>query len=311
MIIKMRKSAQRSPCLPDVSTALPPDSPCAKPLSFVVGTMRHKDGTSFIEGYRKMLPNVTLVPAVNGHNLSETINAWMHSGLTLNHISRDGRNWGKVATFLTKYRLLAYQIESGLPYMVTLEDDLILRPSFLDHIRRACLLYDRNPDTDIMQLSTYSEIFMTSLAGAQHVVSKMRCFGMLRSDDQQLFFSRDGIMGHRVNRPCFRCTAKCYRRRVPWALNDTRVPWLVGRRTNSGDITSTAQITWAELAMLRLLTKSPVALLPSHGLPLGADVGIDPYLERRLAFQAQIRATHVRKALLARARMNTTRPQRT
>ena len=52
--------------------------------------------------------------------------------------------------------------------------------------------------------------------------------------------------------------------------------WTLARKTNRGDIARTEQITWAEMAMLRLLTNWDRARrMPSYGNPRGGEEDTD------------------------------------
>ena len=269
-------------------------APCLRDVHYVVATMDHKDKSTFLDGYRRVLQNVTFLRAVNGYNQTETIEAWLKSGLQFNNISRGGRYWGKLATFQTKFRLLRHQVEHKLPYMVALEDDLILHQSFFNYVGRACTRLIKEPQANIMSLSSYSEIMMLSLAGAERTIGLLRRYGMVRSDDQQLLDSQL-MAGHIVLKPLWKCGDECYR--AQRGKNNPKLPWLAARPVNTGDIRRTSQISWAEMAMLRLLTGARAASLPLYGVPTGADVGKDPYARDRKDKRGALRSKHADKRI--------------
>jgi hypothetical protein len=108
---------------------------------------------------------------------------------------------------------------------------------------------------------------------------------MLKNDDQQLLDPR--VMGVAVS-TLKQCKQECYHpskwRNATWLKNwapapgETRPPWVIGRPTNRGDIRVSPGLTWAELALLRLLTRSPSATeMPNYGNPPGAEFGGNPY----------------------------------
>lgn len=130
---------------------------------------------------------------------------------------------------------------------------------------------------------------MTSLAGARRVTSLVDRLGMLKNDDQQLLNPK--VMGHTVS-TWRSCNQVCYHparwrnasrfdngSAIPF---DKRPPWVIGRATNRGDIRVSPALTWAELALLRLLTRSSGATaLPNYGNPPGAEFGGNPYARGR------------------------------
>ena len=295
----MSQRARRHPPL----LGRPWKGPCAQAITYAVITLPHADKTYFIDGYRRALPGerLHLLHAVNGRNASETIGEWVASGLALNDVSRGGRNWGKVATFITRYKQFSYQVAHRIPVMLTLEDDLLLRRPFGAYAQRACAVLQANPTVDLLQLSMYGEVMMSSLSGATRIVDAMRRTGMVKSDDQQL--TNSAVMGHHVRAPPFACLIHCYRVQQHgrnYSDDDERQPWRIGRRTNLGDIHSSAALTWAELMLLRLLTRSPRAREPQYGVPAGAEVGIDPYRTSKWYEEARARARERRRNALKR-----------
>ena len=261
-------------------------------IIYVVATLAHKDKTSFIDGYKNTFgPNVRILRAVNGHNQTETLEAFLAAKLQFHNVSRGGRLWGKLATFLTKYQMLMYQVEHQIPYQVTFEDDLVMQPEVFDYIRRQCAWYERQPGLDLLQMSKYAEALMTSLAGATRITKLIREVGMKKNDDQQLL--NPAVMGHSVsNRGA--CVGACYhpakwRNGTRLGLNATaaipvwqRPPWVIGRATNRGDIRVSQSLTWAEMALLRVATGSRHAFaLPNFGNPPGAEFGGNPYKKGR------------------------------
>ena len=244
----------------------------------MVGSIAHrKDNTSFLDAYRRVVPSIQIVAGVSGYNQTETIVELLKSKLRFHNLSWHGRRWGKLATFLTKYRLLQRQVALQIPFQVSLEDDLVLQnDGFYKFMSRACAYYNKHPEVDVMQLSMYAEAMLTSLRGATTLVQKIQQHGILANDDSQLLDVH--YMGHRRSL-AVSCLAICYRRwRRP---GDTRQPpWVIGRKTNSGDIAATRSLSWAEIALLRVATQSPSAALPLLGQPPGVEFG-DEFFERR------------------------------
>ena len=233
-------------------------------IAFVAAALTGHDGrhNEFVRAYQRRLPSVVVLPAVNGYNHTETIEALLESGLAFHNLSKLVRKWGKLATFLTKFRLLQHQVQNGHRYQVSLEDDLVLRPHFVDFIHSACQHMETRPvRPDIVQLSMYAEALLTSLDGARTLLTRIRQYGIRKNDDQQLLAAH--LMGHKVSR---------YRSYLRSKLDDTW-PIALGRRTNAGAITHTQGMTWTEMALLRLLTGSSAARsLPSFGNPPSAEV---------------------------------------
>lgn len=218
---------------------------------------------SFVRAYPRNLPSLVVLPAVNGYNHTETIEELLKSELVFHNLSKLVRKWGKLAAFLTKVRLLEHQVQHGHPYQVSLEDDLVLRPNFVDFILSACQHLESRPRRrrpDVVQLSMYAEVLLTPLDGARTLLARLRQYGIRKNDDQQLLAAH--LMGHTVSK------YRAY-------LGTPRDTWPVGlgRRTNVGAITSTQGMTWTEMAMLRLLTgRSTARALEAFGNPPAAQL---------------------------------------
>ena len=169
---------------------------------------------------------------------------------------------------MTKYRALRFQIEHQLPFLLLMEDDLVLHAThFLPYVREnACRLYDAHPETTIMQLDNYAEALLISLEGARLLTTRVREYGIRKNDDQQLLDER--IMGGGI---------KVLRHKIKALPKGSPLPWRLGRATNhhEGHIYRSRRITWAEMALLRALTHAPSRAMPSFGNPSFTDYMVE------------------------------------
>ena len=233
------------------SDAAPVACDANRTVAYVVAALHHKDGTNFVPAMAQALTGLHVLPAVNGFNVTETIEALLDSGLQFHNLSFMIRRWGKLATFLTKVRALRHQVVHGLPYQITLEDDIVLKPTFKYFVQHACERH-QTIQPDVLILSPYSEVLLTSLAGAKEILRRLRQYGIRKNDDHQLAFAQ--TMGHRVG---------TYR---PFLFKKGEVkPWKQGRKTNRGDIQSTSGMSWTEMALLRLITNPKARSLHAFG----------------------------------------------
>jgi hypothetical protein len=240
-------------------------------VAFVVASI-HSPGSAqhakILARFQPELPRAVVLKGVDGFNETEVIEQLLESGLQFHNLSLYVRKWGKLATFLTKYRMLRHQVEQQIAVQVTLEDDVLPEPPFRGLVQQACtehfgfsVAHRRHargfnrtkPVPDLIKMSTYAEVFVTSLQGARNILAKMHRYGIRKNDDQQLGDSR--IMGHTfVN--------------AHMNSNGHDKGITLARRTNRGEITSTRGMTWHEMAMLRLLTNPAARQLPQFGMPV-------------------------------------------
>ena len=231
-------------------------------VAATLGSDSKDDRSEFLQGYQRALPGVRILRGVNGYNHTEAIATLLHTGVPFYNLSGGGRYWGHLANIMTHYNMLMHQVEHRIPYQVTMEDDLVVQqPYFSIYINGACAAYERKRDSlHLLQLSQYSELIMTSLAGARYITEKMRKYGIRKNVDQQLLDHR--VLGHRVGRHL-----NLYKFSSP-----TERPFRLGRRTNKGDIGKSRMLSWAEMALLRLVTDPRTRALASYGNPPNTDM---------------------------------------
>ena len=235
-------------------------------ISYAVGSLVGKNEMQWLEDFKRKLPRVQIVKAVNGYNQTETIEQLLNSQIHFHNLSKDGRKWGKLATWLTKFKLLALQVERRIPFQVNLESDLEVRqPAWDAYMQRLCDRYNRQPDLHSVRCSNWAECFLTSLQGARHMVRTFRERGIYRNDDQQVFDST------------------YFRTKYVWryprnALKAERVePYVLRRKTNTGDIQATRVLSFAETALLRLVTNPAARSMPLFGNPQYTESGMSPW----------------------------------
>ena len=212
----------------------------------------------YYENNTRILPNLRVLRAVNGHNSTEVIEALLASGLSFHRLSSDNKRWGKLATWLTKWKALRHQVRTGSAYQITLEEDVVVHESFCTLVSQACEAYLKRPELSILHLSGYAEVLFTSLNGARGLLARMQALGIWRADDQTLGDAR-------VLR-----REETDHKRISGHDLPTR-PYHLARATNSGDIIATRKMSWTEMNLLRLLTSPGARQLPNFGNPDGVD----------------------------------------
>ena len=246
-----------------------------QPIDYVVTALPRAHGTQrFYENHTQILPHVHVLDAVDGMNHTAVIEELLDSQLRFHSLSKGSRRWGKLATWLTKYRALMRQVERRTAFQVTFEEDVALTPAFCEFVQRACALHARGARREpraggsslprhgaisLVQMSTYAEVLLTPLGGAISLTQQMREHGILRNDDQQLLDPK--VMG--------RDRHDTVRYRGKDLLSP---PYVLARKTNVGDIFGSPSMSWAEMALLRLLTEPSARARPAFGNPPGVDV---------------------------------------
>ena len=169
--------------------------------------------------------NPVVLKAIDGANQTNTLVELMNSNITFHNLSVGGRSWGKLATWMTKFRAIEYQVKHSIQFAMFVEDDVI--PSSNWNVTRKI-----PKDGEILKYSLYAEVFSMSLHTARRMLTRLKAEGIKKNDDQQLFTTNTTILNHRD-------------------------VFKLSRKTNRGFIAKTPIMTWMEMAMLRKITSSP------------------------------------------------------
>ena len=226
-------------------------------VTFIVMTLNTTGGerARFIRQNRKVLPTLKTMRSVNGYDKGGTARALANTPLkyhlhTFCYATRFG-TLGSLANFLTKYRALRVQIQSKLPFMAMLEDDMKLQPGFGDFVERAARKYLAQPSwradgkqrdpPELLQLGPYGEGYVTSLESARRVVQELDRQGIPMTVDAML---NDGHAGR--------------------VMRIAGTPWAHHVQPNEGDCLRTAHIGQGDLPRRSLALptcRSPAACL--------------------------------------------------
>ena len=166
------------------------------PVTFVALTLNTSARAAYLEANRRMLPELRVLPAVDGFDKNATIAALCRSGLRYHLFTYCGftkyGTYGSLANFLTKVSALAYQVRHQLPVMAMLEDDMRLKPGFQRFVHRAAsrLLAPGGPA--LLQLGDWGEGYVTELSSASMLLGRIRRQGVPLNVD---IFLNDGHAG--------------------------------------------------------------------------------------------------------------------
>ena len=161
-------------------------------LRFTMLTSTPRD--NWLAFNREVLPEMHRFAAVDGTSRIAVMRALNESGLRFHKLHSN--SLGALACWLTKFNALREQVSRRIPYQVILEDDLMVRDTFrgfAGHLVRT-LFEERTVAhrVDVVALGRWGEGYLTSLASAERVVSRLLLNGVQKSIDIQL---NDGSSG--------------------------------------------------------------------------------------------------------------------
>lgn len=131
-------------------------------------------------------PTLQILQSVNGYSKLEVINSF--TALKLNYISfqENFDTYGTLANFLTKYKMLLFQVLNNIPYICFIEDDLILHNEFKKFINNCKVHFIKDPDLNMIRLEKWGEGYITSLDGAKRIIELIKKTGIITQIDNQL-----------------------------------------------------------------------------------------------------------------------------
>ena len=130
------------------ATALTPSSTtCQHRVCLQRATPLEKMLLNYTHVQKRVLGSgATILRAVDGYNHTEVLQRLLESKLQFHGLSTGAKKWGKLATFLTKYRSLEYQVRHGIPFVVHLEEDVLPIPrKWAEMMAHACVVVSREP----------------------------------------------------------------------------------------------------------------------------------------------------------------------
>lgn len=218
-------------------------------VTFLVLTLATAERLAFVRANRRVLPELQSFRAVNGFDRDETVRALAASHLKYHIYSYCGFSrfgtFGSLANFLTKHRALLHQVEQRMPYMAMLEDDLQLTHIFKPFVQAQVREHlapglSRRLASELLVLGTWGEGYVTSLASARRILSRLAQQGIPMNVDIML---NDGHVGQ------------------PYHVHST--PWSHRRAPNAGDCLKTPHVKRGdiprELLQLPRRCGSPIA----------------------------------------------------
>ena len=166
-------------------------------------TLDRDDRRSIFEDNKKKFPLIKKYISVNGYNKNETIDELKKINIKFNKLCNSYYStYGTLANFLTKIKILNYQIDNNIKYMCFIEDDLLLDDKFEEFIEEKKHLLDNN-DINMIRLDKWGEGYITTVESATRIISHIHRTGIIENIDNQL--------------RCF-CGKEMYINNTPWKL---------------------------------------------------------------------------------------------
>ena len=142
------------------------------------------DRMTYIEKNQKLFPFIKTFKSVNGYNTNIPLKEIINLNLKYVDLDNNFRTYGTLANWITKYKMLKYQVENEIPFLCFLEDDLLLENIFYTYICDALIHFKTN--VNILRLMNWGEGYITSYESAKRVLEHLERDGIKRNIDNQL-----------------------------------------------------------------------------------------------------------------------------
>lgn len=183
-------------------------------MKIIIQTLNKPDRQHIREHNNKLFPDMIFYNAIDGYNIIETINQFKKSNLKYKNLNFD--NYGTLANFLTKVKIIYEEVNNGTDIFCLIEDDLKLQKKFMEFIdSKVSLAYKYN----MLRLDNWGEGYIITNKGGHEILRLIYEKGIIQNIDNQL----------REN-----CGPELFIKGTPWELQV---------KTNEGDCNRTQKIT--------------------------------------------------------------------
>jgi len=153
-------------------------------LEIYTCSLLRDDRMQFIRKNQQLFPLIKTFKSVNGYSTKETLEEI--SNLKLKYVDLDNsfRTYGTLACWITKYKMLKYQVDNEIPFLCFIEDDLIVENNFYTYVSEALTHFKSN--VNILRMMTWGEGYITSYESAKRLLEHLSRDGIIRNIDNQL-----------------------------------------------------------------------------------------------------------------------------
>eukprot|EP00941_MAST-03F_sp_MAST-3F-sp1_P000759 g759.t1 len=182
----------------DKSTSIERERQSFLPCPVYVISLLTKERSKFFEENRSRFPSLQVFHATNGYNIAETVKTLKELDLLYSDLDKGYNTYGTLANWLSKYRMLEYQVKNAIPFVTFLEDDVLLKPGFSEYLKEAIQELKSKTHNNMVRLLNWGEGYVTSLDGARRILKYLKHNGIIRNIDFQLRL----FAGPEIVKPC-------------------------------------------------------------------------------------------------------------
>jgi len=149
-------------------------------------SLQRGDRADVVDANQERFPNIRVIQSVNGYDEAETRKELAALGIPYYRLQKNFETYGTLANWITKTKMLVRQVQEGYPYMVMLEDDMLLGERFMEIIERLTSAPEKLAQFNVIRLAPWGECYLTTLEGARRTLGCLRRKGIVANIDIQL-----------------------------------------------------------------------------------------------------------------------------
>ena len=152
----------------------------------VILSLQRGDRDDIIKANQELFPDIHVIKSVNGYDAVETRKELAELNISFYKLDEGFETYGTLANWITKVKMLKQQVVEGYPYMIMLEDDILLGKHFMEIVMKLLKLGPKLNRFNIIRLGPWGEGYISTLSGAKRCLTLLQKKGIVYNIDNQL-----------------------------------------------------------------------------------------------------------------------------
>jgi GR25 family glycosyltransferase involved in LPS biosynthesis len=156
---------------------------------YILSLLNNDKRKEIISKNKKLFPQIKVIKSTNGFNKQEVIDEFNKLDTTFYQLNKykntNFNTYGSLANFITKVKIMKYQVDNKIPYICFIEDDLLLKPNFVSFIQEKKDKYLKD-NINMLRLDKWGEGYITSLESSKRILEHIKRTGIIQNIDNQL-----------------------------------------------------------------------------------------------------------------------------
>lgn len=140
--------------------------------------------TEWVKELKEFVPNLEVLPSVDGFNKEKVETELAQLQVPFKWIEH--WNYGALSCWMSHYKAFKKQVDEKIPFMVCLEDDVVLNETFYPGVNALQHRFEKDKELNIIRFGGFGEGYMTSFDSASRLLKILTEKGVIQNIDNQL-----------------------------------------------------------------------------------------------------------------------------